>query len=53
MHLIDVDIVILQDLSVVDFQAILAIAPFGNDDVVVEAACLNCLPQHGCMVKVQ
>ncbi|MGR9215146.1 hypothetical protein ACU8KG_28780 (plasmid) [Rhizobium leguminosarum] len=37
MRLIDVDIVILQDLSVVDFRAIVAIAPFGDDDVVVEA----------------
>ncbi|WP_165419734.1 hypothetical protein [Rhizobium leguminosarum] len=37
MRLIDVDIVILQDLSVVDFRAIVAIAPFGDGDVVVEA----------------
>ncbi|TAY83853.1 hypothetical protein ELH40_31115 (plasmid) [Rhizobium ruizarguesonis] len=36
MHLVDIDVVILEDLSVVNFEAILTIAAFGDNDVMAE-----------------
>jgi hypothetical protein len=35
VHLVDMDVVILEDLPVVDPQAILTIAPSRDDDVMV------------------